>query len=209
MIVLIFKKLEVGPLGTNCYIVGCPKTLEGAVIDPGFDGKKIAKEITNLGLTIKYIINTHGHGDHILANKELKESTGAPLLIHELEADYLLDPKKNMTGMFGKVFKGIPADRLLKEGDQIKLGNIINFNVIHTPGHTPGGICLDTGKDLFTGDTLFAGSIGRTDFAGGSYQELISSVTEKLFTLQGDRQIWPGHGPESTLEYEKNHNPFF
>lgn len=206
---MILKKLEVGPLGTNCYLVGCPETLEGAVIDPGGDGKRIIKEIADLGLTVKYIVNTHGHGDHILANKELKENTNAPLLIHELEADYLVDSQKNLMGMFGRILKGVPADQLLTEGEQIKLGNTVTFNVIHTPGHTPGGVCLDTGEHLFTGDTLFAGSIGRTDFPGGSYRELINSVTQKLFTLQGDRQIWPGHGPGSTLEYEKSHNPFF
>jgi len=206
---LILKKIEVGPFSTNCYLVGCSQTLEGVVIDPGGDSKRILKEIADLGLTIKYIINTHGHGDHILANKDVKESTHASLLIHELDGDYLLDAKKNLTGMFGKIFKGIPADRLLKEGDQISFGNKYTFNVIHTPGHTPGGICLDTGEHLFTGDTLFAGSIGRTDFPGGSYQQLITAVTTKLFTLAGDRQVWPGHGPGSTLEYEKSHNPFF
>jgi len=206
---LILKKIEVGPFSTNCYLVGCPKTLEGVVIDPGGDGKRLIKEITDLGLTIKYIINTHGHGDHILANKDLKESTNALLLIHELDEDFLVNPQKNLMGLFGKILKGIPADQLLKDGDQISFGNKITFNVIHTPGHTPGGICLDSGEHLFTGDTLFAGSIGRTDFPGGSYQDLISSITTKLFTLAGDRQVWPGHGPGSTLDYEKNHNPFF
>lgn len=206
---MILKKLEVGPLGTNCYILGCEKTLKGAVIDPGGDVGLIKKEIEALKLEIEYIINTHGHGDHIFGNEELKEITGASLLIHEEDAGYLLDPHKNLTALLGKTVKGLQADRLLKEGDRINIGQEITLTVIHTPGHTPGGICLDTGEDLFTGDTLFAGSIGRTDFPGGSYQTLINSVRAKLFTLPGDRRVWPGHGPSSTLSHEKQTNPFF
>lgn len=206
---MILKRLEVGPLGTNCYILGCEQTLKGAVIDPGGDARVILKEIEALKLKVEYIINTHGHGDHIIGNYELKVATGASLLIHEEDAGYLLDPQKNLAGFFGKTLKGLPADRLLKDGDLINIGKEINLKVIHTPGHTPGGICLDSGEHLFTGDTLFAGSIGRTDFPGGSYQTLINSVQTKLFTLKGDRRVWPGHGPGSTLEYEKKTNPFF
>lgn len=206
---MILKRLEVGPLGTNCYILGCEQTLKGAVIDPGGDAGMIKREIDALKLEIEYIINTHGHGDHILGNEELKELTGASLLIHEEDAGYLVDPQKNLTGFFGKAIKGLQADRLLKEGDAINIGQEVTLTVIHTPGHTPGGICLDTGEHLFTGDTLFAGSIGRTDFPGGSYQTLIYSVRTKLFTLPGDRRVWPGHGPGSTLAYEKQTNPFF
>lgn len=207
---MIIKRLEVGPLGTNCYILGCKETLEGAVIDPGGNGEFIIRQVETLKLKLKYIINTHGHGDHIGANKELKDyAPDASLVIHKLDADYLLDARKNMTGMFGKPLEGLQADRLLEEGDILRIGNIIKLKVIHTPGHTPGGICLDSGEHLFTGDTLFAGSIGRTDFPGGSYQALIENVETKLFTLAGDRKVWPGHGPESSLFYEKQHNPFF
>lgn len=206
---MILKKLGVGPLGTNCYIIGCPETLEGAVIDPGGDGELIKQEIDGANLQIKYIINTHGHGDHIGSNREIKDATQAPLLIHEADAEFLTDAKKNMTGYFGESLVGPKADDFLREGDVLNIGSTIKLEVIHTPGHTPGCICLDTGEHLFTGDTLFAGSIGRTDLVGGSYEDLISSVRNKIFTLTGERQVWPGHGPGSTLSYEKQTNPFF
>lgn len=206
---MIVKKLEVGPLGTNCYIVGCPETLKGVVIDPGGNAKLLIKTIKELKLKIKYIINTHGHWDHIGANGELKEATGALLVIHEEDASCLTDPKNSLVGYFTKGQGGVKADELLQEGDVIKFGKESELRVIHTPGHSLGGICLDEGEHLFTGDTLFAGSIGRTDLPGGSYQELMDSVRNKIFTLPGDRKIWPGHGPGSTLSNEKATNPFF
>ncbi|HHX51019.1 MAG TPA: MBL fold metallo-hydrolase [Clostridia bacterium] len=206
---MLLKRLQVGVLGTNCYVLGCELTGEGAVIDPGGDGDRILQEITSLQLQIKYIIHTHGHGDHIAANGELKEATGARILIHEGDASFLTDPRKSLISYSGSSGKLTSADQLLQEGDQIKIGEEITLQVIHTPGHTPGCICLDEGQHLFSGDTLFAGSIGRTDLPGGSYRSLIESVEQKVFTLTGDRIIYPGHGPETTLADEKASNPFF
>ncbi|MGI6553719.1 MAG: MBL fold metallo-hydrolase [Bacillota bacterium] len=181
---MLIKRLQVGVLATNCYVLGCEETREAAVIDPGGDGEKILQEIASLQLQLKYIINTHGHGDHIAANGELKEATGAKILIHEGDAGFLTDPRKSLLSYSASSVQGTSADQLLQDGDQIKIGEEITLQVIHTPGHTPGCICLDEGEYLFTGDTLFAGSIGRTDLPGGSYRSLIESVdTEKIFTL--------------------------
>ncbi|NLC38860.1 MAG: MBL fold metallo-hydrolase [Clostridia bacterium] len=206
---MLIKRLQVGVLATNCYVLGCEETREAAVIDPGGDGEKILQEIASLQLQLKFIINTHGHGDHIAANGELKEATGAKILIHEGDAGFLTDPRKSLLSYSASSVQGTSADQLLQDGDQIKIGEEITLQVIHTPGHTPGCICLDEGEYLFTGDTLFAGSIGRTDLPGGSYRSLIESVQEKIFTLPGDRIIYPGHGPETTLAEEKASNPFF
>ncbi|MBC7325719.1 MAG: MBL fold metallo-hydrolase [Moorella sp. (in: Bacteria)] len=206
---MFLKTLVVGPLGTNCYLVGCQETGEGAVIDPGAEGERILAAAREAGLKIRYIINTHGHIDHIGANGQVKDATGALILIHRDDAPCLTEPGRNLSTFMGAGISSPGADRLLLEGDTITIGRTINLKVIHTPGHTPGGICLQGESLVFTGDTLFAGSIGRIDFPGGSFSQLINSVKEKLFILDDNLKIYPGHGPASTIGAERADNPFF
>jgi glyoxylase-like metal-dependent hydrolase (beta-lactamase superfamily II) len=194
----------------NCYILGSEETGEGAIIDPGGEAEKIRKMINSLGLKIKYIINTHGHIDHIAANKEIKEfkEGGKSLLcIHQEDAKMLTSTQKNLSLFMGRAVKSPPPDVLLKEGDKIEVGTLI-LEVIHTPGHTEGGICLKTEDKIFTGDTLFAGGIGRADFPGGNLQTLLDSIKKKLLILDERIKIYPGHGPPSTLGLEKKNNPW-
>jgi len=206
---MFLKRLIVGALETNCYLIACKKTKKAAVIDPG--GEEEVDLILNLlqknNFNLKYIINTHGHIDHIIGNNLLKAKTEALLLIHRLDADMLGDANKNFSSFMGKEICSPHADKFLEEGDEISLGTL-NLIVIHTPGHTPGGISLVSNIIVFTGDTLFAGGIGRTDLPGGSYHNLIKSIKEKLLILGDDKIIYPGHGPNSTIGKERRTNPY-
>lgn len=204
---MIIETLAVGSLGANCYIIGCSDTKEGVVIDPGGSSNAILNTVKSLGLNIKYIIDTHGHIDHIGANDEVKKATGAEVIIHEDDKDMLTNHQKNLSMFMGEELSFSPADRLVKDGDTIEFGNLV-LEVIHTPGHTRGGITLKLDQKLFVGDTLFAGSIGRTDFPGGSYEDIIKSIKTKLLVLPEDTKVYPGHGPVSTIGYEKKTNPF-
>ncbi len=199
------EQLVVGDLGVNCYIVSCERTKEAAVIDPGANAKAILDKIGDLKVIA--IINTHGHADHISANKKIKDATHADILIHRDDAQMLLESRLNLSVFLGESIESYPADRILNSGDTVNIGDII-LKVIHTPGHTKGGICLYTDGILFSGDTLFAESIGRTDFPGGSMQGLIHSVTEKLLNLPDDTRVLPGHGPSTTIGWERMHNQF-
>lgn len=203
---MIFKGLEVGPLGTNCYIIGCEETKIGAVIDPGDEDMRILELLQGLNLNCQHIILTHGHVDHIGAVNEIQESTDAQIYIHEADAERLVDPARYSLLPVGSL-KPKSANNLLKDGDRIQVGNI-TLEVIHTPGHTPGGVCLKTEKILITGDTLFAGSVGRSDLPGGSHNELINSIKTKLLVFPNDTAVYPGHGPSSTIGAEKKINPF-
>ncbi len=195
-------------LMANCFIVGCEDTKEAVVIDPGGDADKILLSLAESSLKVKYIINTHGHFDHTSANKGMKEATSAPILIHSLDAP-MLDNLSAMARMFGvQSDDSPPADQTIDEGDTISFGNI-TMKVIHTPGHSPGGVTLHAEKNLFVGDTLFAGSIGRTDLPGGNYEDLISNVKAKLFVLGDDVRVFSGHGPETSIGREKRYNPYF
>jgi hydroxyacylglutathione hydrolase len=188
----MLKRLIVGPYQTNCYLLGCKQTNQGLVIDPGDEVLRIVKEITRSGLSIKHIAITHGHIDHVGGVLELKRITKAPVLIHRLDATAL----------------GAKPDGFLDEGQVLQVGTY-NISIIHTPGHSAGGVCLYAPGAVFTGDTLFAGSVGRTDFPGGSHELLIEGVRQKIFPLGDELRIYPGHGPESTIGTERQTNPFF
>ncbi|MDM8516369.1 MBL fold metallo-hydrolase [Desulfobacterales bacterium HSG16] len=204
---MIIKEMPVGPIMANCYIVGCEETKEAAVIDPGDDADQILMGLAELGLTVKYIINTHGHFDHVGANRRMKDATGAPILIHAGDSP-MLSQLSTAAATFGLSSENSPEpDRTIDDGDTISFGNI-EFKVIHTPGHSPGGVSLFADGNVFVGDTLFAGSIGRTDLPGGDYQTLIDSIRNKLFPLGDKVEVYCGHGPKTSIGREKQGNPF-
>ncbi|MFO7971926.1 MAG: MBL fold metallo-hydrolase [Desulfobacterales bacterium] len=204
---MIIKELVVGPLMANCFIFGCDETKEAVVIDPGGDADRILFSLSDSGLTVKYIINTHGHFDHVAANGKIKDATGADILIHPLDAP-MLESLSTNAALFGiSVENSPPCDQTIEEGDTVSFGKI-TLKVLHTPGHTPGGISLYTDKIVFVGDTLFSGSIGRTDFPGGDFNTLISSIRTKLFKMDDDVRVLSGHGPETSIGSEKRFNPF-
>lgn len=204
---MIIEKLEVGPLAVNCYMVGDEVSRVGMIIDPGAESAAIMKRVKALGFDIKFIVLTHAHFDHIGALKELKEATKAEIAIHTDDAQSL-PLGNNLGAVFGFSFPPPPApDRLLKDGDSLDLGKQ-RFLVLHTPGHTPGGICLLGGGVVFTGDTLFNAGIGRTDLPGGNADELLESINTKLMVLPDNTTVYPGHGPNSTIGQERRHNPF-
>ena len=190
---MIVKRFTVGWLSTNCYVVGCEETREAAVIDPGMDSEREAEPILDFikqnNLHIKYIINTHGHPDHVAGNAIIKKATGAPILIHESNSE------------------NVQADTKLHDGNILQVGTL-KLAVLHTPGHTPDGISLLGENLVFTGDALFAGSVGRTDFLGGSYEELMRSIKTKLLSIPDSFKVYSGHGPSTTIGDEKKYNPF-
>jgi glyoxylase-like metal-dependent hydrolase (beta-lactamase superfamily II) len=200
-------RLVVGPLQVNCYIVYDDRTKEAMVIDPGDDGGEILGLIKSKGLTVRYIVNTHAHFDHVGANQKLKDATGAELLIHEADSA-LLSTTASHARMFGMTAPSSPkADRYVKHGDVLLVGGQ-SFTVLHTPGHSAGGISLVGEGVVFTGDSLFAGSIGRTDFPGGDLMTLITSIKTHLLSLPDDTVVLSGHGPQSTIGEERRENPF-
>jgi glyoxylase-like metal-dependent hydrolase (beta-lactamase superfamily II) len=206
---MIIRALPVGPLQANCFVVGCQETNQTAVIDPGGDVDLILAALKKDNLKVAAIINTHGHFDHVGGNKSLKEASGADLMIHKLDAP-MLGQLNQMGAAWGMKVEDSPSpDRFLADGDVVDFGNL-KLKVIHTPGHSPGGICLyiESQKALFTGDTLFAGSIGRADLPGGDYNTLISSIQNKLFILPGETEVYNGHMQPTTIGKEKKYNPF-
>jgi len=203
---VIFKKLLVGPLASNCYIVGSEATKEGMIIDPADEADEILQSVKESGLKISLIVLTHGHPDHVAALKETKEATGAEVVIHTDDAESL--QQQFLGFLFGLSYPAPPpADRLLKDGDSIDIGDL-HFSVLHTPGHTPGGICLLGHGVLFSGDTLFNYGIGRYDLPGGDYSQLMDSLQTKLMGLPDDTIVYPGHGPDTTIGTERQGNPF-
>lgn len=207
---MIFKQFIVGNMGVCCYVVACEESKEAAIIDPGGDEQMILQEVQKLGLTVKYIIATHGHPDHVCGNGPIQEVTGAKIIMHEKDAEFFSRPEtENYFAMLG-LPASPPVDICVQDGDIITVGTV-KMQVIHTPGHTPGGICLYSAPNLITGDTLFVGGIGRTDFPGGSYEELMQSLKNRIFPLADETVIWPGHGyggSQSTLISEKQSNPY-
>ena len=204
---MILECLEVGPLMVNCYIIGCEETKIGAVVDPGDEAERIIELAESYGLKIEQIINTHGHADHIADNREVKKAVGAKIYIHQGDADKLTTPNSNLSIYFGQAIDSPPADGYLEEGKIHKVGNL-EFQILHVPGHSKGSACLVKDKIAIVGDTVFNGSIGRTDFPDGSYDQLISNIKSKLLTLSDDTELLPGHGPSTTVGYEKRYNPF-
>ena len=203
---MIIETLVVGPFASNCYIVGSESTKEGMIIDPGAEANKILESVKDLGLDIKFIGLTHGHIDHVGALKEVKEATGAEVAIHASDADSLRG--RSLSTIFGLSYPALdPPDRLLKGGDSIDIGDL-HFLVLHTPGHTPGGVCFLGQEVVFTGDTLFNYGIGRTDLPLGSYSELMNGIHTKLMVLPDDTVVYPGHGPDTTIGNERRANPF-
>lgn len=200
--------MEVGPLAVNAFIVEDPAARKAVVVDPGGDGESLLQEIENLGLAVEKILLTHGHFDHVGAVGLLREKTGAPVYLHPDDVERMLGARRQ--GMlFGLSVQTPPKpDHLVTDGDSVPFGGLA-FRVAHTPGHTPGCVSYIADGMAFVGDLIFAGSIGRTDLPGGSYETLIDSVRTQIFTLPDDTVLFPGHGPATTVAEEKRTNPFF
>lgn len=203
---MIIETLEIAPFTSNCYIVGAESTKEGMIIDPGGEANKILQRVKDLGLKVKFIVLTHHHLDHISALKEVKEATGAKVAVHADEAESLQGQTSRARPGFSYPAPP-PPDRLLKDGDSIDIGDL-HFLVLHTPGHSAGGICLLGEGVVFTGDTLFNFGIGRFDMSGGNGRQLINGIHTKLMVLPDSTAVYPGHGTATTIGIERQWNPF-
>jgi hydroxyacylglutathione hydrolase len=201
------KRFVLGPLETNGYLVWEPVSREALVIDPGDDPSPLLAWLAKQDLRLVAIFNTHGHADHIGGNGALKQAFGAPLVIHAADAAMLNSPPRNLSAALGGSVTSPGPDRLVGEGDILQIGHT-TFRVLETPGHTPGSICLLGPGALFSGDTLFAGSVGRTDLPGGNGEQLQQSLAKLMATLEDDTRIFPGHGPETLAGIERQNNPF-
>jgi len=206
---MIFEHLTVGPLQCNCFILGDEATRDAIVVDPGEDADRILALVTRHRLTVRAVVQTHAHFDHVGASGPLREATGAEVCLHRGDT-FLYDNLAMQAKLFGvPAPKAAPVSRWYDHGEEVKAGGMA-LGVIHTPGHTPGSVCLRMAADglLFSGDTLFCGSIGRTDLWGGSYEQIMASIKERLLTLPDDTVVYPGHGPETTIGDERRSNPF-
>jgi len=205
---LIISRLPVGVIQTNCYIVGCPETKKGAIIDPGGDPEKILAEVERQGLLIEYVLNTHAHFDHTYANGPIVRATEATLALHPQDL-----PLLNASGgaaMFGlRADPSPPPDLELHDGDELEVGTL-RLRVLNAPGHTPGHVCFyeEAHGVLFDGDVLFSRSIGRTDLPGGNFQQMMDSIQRVLFALPDDTVVYSGHGPATSIGEEKRFNPW-
>ncbi len=204
---LLLERFEVGAFMVNAYIIGCLKSGQAGIVDPGDEGALLIKRCKELELTPDYILNTHGHADHIRDNDYVKRETGAKIVIHPKDASMLTNPTLNISAMMGLPWTSPPADLHFKEGKTFHVGEVA-FDVLHLPGHSPGSVCLIHDPIVIVGDVLFCGSIGRTDFPEGSYEQLVGNIREKLLPLGDHIQVFPGHGPDTTLGQERRTNPF-
>jgi len=207
---MFLKQIQVGQMAVFAYLIGDEETGEAFVIDPAAETSKLVSLAEKNNLKIIYIVNTHGHVDHIAGNQDMKERTGAKIIIHEGDAEMLVSTPAMYLRMFGAK-PSPPADITVKEGDVITLGKV-SLQVLSTPGHSPGSMCLRGDDLVFTGDTLFVGAVGRTDLPGGSWTVMARSLKEKLAVLPDETKVLPGHNygaaPTSTIGYEKRHNPY-
>jgi len=207
---MIVKQMTVGMIGVCCYIVACEETRQGLIIDPGGNEEDILAFCKGEGLAVQYIVGTHGHPDHICGNAKIQAATGARIVLHAEEAAFIARPEIRQFFAALGLPASPPADLLVKDGDLLQVGTV-TLAVMHTPGHTPGGICLYSAPHLFAGDTLFAGGVGRTDFPGGNSWQLQTSMKDRLLTLPDETIVWPGHaygGERSTIGTERQSNPF-
>ena len=208
---MMVKQIKLSKMDTFCYLIGDQQTMTCALIDPAFDTQRILKIVADAGFSVTHVINTHCHSDHTAGNKAIIAATGAKLLIHAADAERLTTI---VNSAFSRVLGGTSSpkpDVLLQDNDDIVIGSS-GLKTIHTPGHTPGGICLYATGHVFTGDTLFVEAVGRTDLPGGSSRQLLRSIQEKIYTLPGDTIVWPGHdygpSPNSTVADEMRNNLF-
>ena len=202
---MIIERISEGIFDSNCYIVA--QDNEGILIDAGVETEKIFRTINNLNVNIKQVVITHCHIDHIMYCSEIKNKTGADVYIHEIDSDDFTNPLNNGALLFGYEFTPVKPDKELKDGEIVVVGNM-NLKIINTPGHTPGSICIKIGNNIFTGDTLFNMSIGRTDLYNGNYDDIIDSINNKIMCYDDSVIVYPGHGPSTTIGYERNNNPF-
>lgn len=207
---MLIKQMVVGGMGVCCYVVACEETKEALIIDAGGNEEEVLAYCQRQGLTVRYLVATHGHPDHVCGNAKIKAATGAKIVLHAEDAVFFGDPQvREYFAMLG-LPASPPPDQVVRDGDILTIGTV-RLKVIHTPGHTPGGICLYSAPHLFSGDTLFAGGVGRTDFPGGDTRQLMESIKEKILTLPPATVVWPGHGyggSRSTVGDEARSNPY-
>jgi len=208
---MIVEQIKVGFMDVFCYLVACSRSKEALFIDPAGNEEDLVDFIRQENLALKYIVNTHGHADHTCGNKKVKALTGANIIMHETDNQVFSTPEGYAMARQWGFEPSPPADETVKDGDTILVGDV-SLEVIHTPGHSPGGICLLSDGNLFTGDTLFVGGIGRTDLPGSSHEQFMKSIKEKLLRLPPETIVWPGHDygsmVRSTIGYEKATNPW-
>ncbi len=207
---MFVQQLEVGRFSVFAYLIGGENGGDALVIDPAGDADDIIALANAKKLTIRSIVNTHAHVDHVMGNEEMKRKTGAKIIVHENDAPLLAHIPRTMLAMFGAK-PSPPADQTVKDGDTIQVGEV-SLKVLHTPGHTPGGMSLYGEGMVFTGDTLFVGGVGRTDLPGGSWQVMLNSIKNRLLTLPDETIVYPGHNygasQSSTIKMERLYNPF-